>query len=201
MGHEQDAGGLPGDSAMLYAAIHSGDGQAVGQLLERHLPTLRGFVRLQIGSFLRARESESDVVQSVCLEVLRRGERFEFRGEAAFRSWLYHAVLLKVRDHERHWKAAKRTPESGGEVRADSALSAVYHSLSPSRAAMATEELLRIEAAFERLPTDYARALVLQRFVGLELAAIAGELGRTVDATEVLLRRAQVRLARELERS
>jgi RNA polymerase sigma factor (sigma-70 family) len=183
----------------MIAAAQIGDEIAIGSLLERHLPMLRGFVRLQIGAFLRARESESDVVQSVCLEVLRRGERLEFRGEAAFRSWLYHAVLLKVRDHERHWRAQKRTPGGGGEVRDDQVLAAVYHSLSPSRQAIAREDLQRVEAAFARLPEHYARALVLQHIVGLEISAIAAELERTVAATEVLLRRAQVRLAREVD--
>lgn len=198
MGQDKPDGAVPADSSGLLHAARVGDEAALATLLERHLPVLRGFVRLQIGSFLRARETESDVVQSVCMEVLRRGERLEFRGEAAFRSWLYHAVLLKVRDHERHWRAHKRNPENGAEVRDDRELAEVYHSVSPSRNAIAIEDLQRVEEAFSRLPEHYARALVLQRIVGLDLNAIAAELGRTPAATEVLLRRAQVRLAREL---
>ena len=60
-------------------------------LIARHLPSLRAFVRLRVNSFLRARESESDVVQSVCCEILQHMQGFEYQGEARFRNWLYGA--------------------------------------------------------------------------------------------------------------
>ena len=51
-----------------------------------------------MGPQLRAKESASDLVQSVCREVLGRLDRFQHGGEAGFRHWLYATALRKVRD-------------------------------------------------------------------------------------------------------
>jgi RNA polymerase sigma factor (sigma-70 family) len=182
---------------VLLQAARQGRGPALAMLLERHLGPLRAFVRLQITPFLRARESESDILQSVCHEVIQQQANFEYRGEAAFRSWLYRAVLNKVRDQERRYKAQKRTP-AGGLAPDDASLAAAYHSVSPSRVAMAQEQLELVEAAFTRLPERYARALTLHHFVGLGRGELAAELGLSPEAASVLLKRAMVRLSKEL---
>jgi RNA polymerase sigma factor (sigma-70 family) len=185
------------DSGALLQAAQKGQDSALAMLLARHLVPLRAFVRLQITPFLRAREAESDILQSVCHEVIRQQSHFEYRGEAEFRSWLYRAVLNKVRDQERHYKAQKRAP-ARGFAPDDGALAAVYHSVSPSRVAMAAEQLGLVEEAFTRLPERYARALTLHHFVGLDRGELAKEMQMTPEAVSVLLRRAMVRLSREL---
>ena len=38
---------------------------------------------------LRAMESTSDIVQSVCREILQHKDRFQYPGEDGFRRWLY----------------------------------------------------------------------------------------------------------------
>ncbi len=76
-----------------------GDLDAVEELLARHLPALEGFVRKRGVGLPRDKESAVDLVQSVCREVLEdvRDKRFEYRGEAEFRAWMYEAALLKIR--------------------------------------------------------------------------------------------------------
>jgi RNA polymerase sigma factor (sigma-70 family) len=184
------------DSGVLLEAARRGEDRALAALLARHLTALRAFVRLQISPFLRARESESDILQSVCLEVIETGERFEYRGEAAFRSWLFGAVLNKIRDRERYYRAQKRMP--AGCVHDDAALTQAYHLLSPGRVAAAQEELQVVESAFSRLPERYARALTLHHHAGLSREELARELDTTLEAASVLLRRAAVRLSKEL---
>lgn len=185
------------DSGTLLAAAGRGDDTALAVLLARHLIALRAFVRLQISPFLRARESESDILQSVCHEVIKTGERFEYRGEAAFRSWLFGAVLNKIRDRERYYRAQKRMPRAAF-VHDDAALSQAYHLVSPSRVAAAQEQLQVVESAFSRLPERYARALTLHHCAGLSREELARELDTTLEAASVLLRRAAVRLSKEL---
>ena len=85
------------------------DGLApVDELLERHLPGLRAFVRLKAGALVRFRESESDIVQSTCREVLERLDEFRHGGEAGFRHWLYTTALRKILDKHEHYTAQKR---------------------------------------------------------------------------------------------
>ena len=82
----------------------SGDGAAMDRLLERHLPALRAFVRLRAGPAVAEHESNSDLVQSVCREVLEGAGAFEYRGEAAFKSWLFTTALRKIVEKDRYYR-------------------------------------------------------------------------------------------------
>jgi len=189
--------GESGDVHRLVAAAQAGDPAARDRLIEQHLDGLRAYVRLEMGPALRAKESCSDVVQSVCREVLGKLDRYEFRGEASFRHWLYRSALNKIIDRQRYWLAERRSArrEKPLEGRAES-LCEQYATIStPSRAAMGLEEVARIEAAFDRLPDHYREVIVLSRIVGLPHLEIARQMGRTEEATRTLLRRALVQLA------
>ena len=85
------------DTPTLIEKLTSGDPDAIEHLLSRHMPGLRAFIRLRAGPVVRARESESDLVQSVCREVLRGIERFDYQGDAAFKNWLFKAALRKIK--------------------------------------------------------------------------------------------------------
>jgi RNA polymerase sigma-70 factor, ECF subfamily len=202
----------PQDDAALVTAAAGGDTTAVQQLLQRHLPGLRAYVRLRAGATLRKHESSSDLVQSVCRDVLENMGRFRYPGEAAFRAWLYATALRKIADRAEYWRAAKRDP--GREVRIeghaaptapsthdDARLLDVYRAsfFSPSQAAMGREALARIEQAFEKLPEDYREVIVLSRVVGLSRAEIAERMGRTEASVRNLVSRALAELAEHLE--
>ncbi len=92
-----------GNSEDLVRRAAGGDVAAVDALLLRYLPELEGYVARQAGAVLRQRESRSDLVQSVCREVLEdvRSQRFEYRGERQFRQWLYRVALRKVQGRGR----------------------------------------------------------------------------------------------------
>lgn len=181
--------------ANLVMQASRGDSLAVGELLERHLPALRTFVRLQVGPALRERESCSDLVQSACRELLENLEDFEYRGEKQFRHWLYVAALNKIRQRNRYHKAERRDPARevpAGQVPVEE----LYRSLlTPSRVAMANETVQRLEAAFDDLPEDYSEVILLCRVVGLSHKEVAERMGRSVDAVRNLLFRALARIA------
>jgi RNA polymerase sigma-70 factor (subfamily 1) len=176
-----------------------GNRAALDQILRQHLPELRVFVRLQVGELLRQQESSSDVVQSVCRELLEGLDRFEYRGEEQFRNWLYVAALNKIRQHDRYFRAAKRDPAR--ELRLDTdardvALEGAYATaFTPSRQAMAREDIERLEAGFDSLPEHYRQVITLSRIVGLSQEQIAEEMGRSVPSVRNLLNRALARLA------
>lgn len=185
----------------LIRRAQEGDPAALERLLELHLPSLRAFVRLNISALLRSREASCDLVQSVCRDLLRDLPVLDYRGEKSFRSWMYTAVLKKVRAHERRELAEKRNPAR--EVRQDTGcaeLVDVYASVrTPSQCAIHNEELDRIDRAFERMPEDYRRVITLSRIAGLSHQEIAAEMARTPGAVKTLLNRAIVRLTRELD--
>ena len=84
---------------------------AVEQLLVHHLPGLQAWLRLRMGALLRARETPEDLMQSVAREVLDDLEGFEWRGEAAFRHWLYVKAQRKLIDRARFVAAERRRPD------------------------------------------------------------------------------------------
>ncbi|HEX6810674.1 MAG TPA: sigma-70 family RNA polymerase sigma factor [Planctomycetota bacterium] len=189
-----------GDETTSPASQHDGSRPPLDELLARHLPALRVFVRLQAGPALRQRESCSDLVQSTCLELVQGLDRVEWRGHDAFRAWLFAAALNKIRERDRYHHAARR--DAGREVDDPREIEAAYGSLlSPSRVAMGHEKIAQLEAAFDQLSTDHREVIVWCRVVGLSQDEVAARMGRTVDSVRNLLLRALARLAALADRA
>ncbi len=193
----------------LVTAAQCGESGAIDELIAEHLSDVRAFVRLQLDPLVRVRESCSDVVQSVCREVLEDLPRFEYRGAGSFRAWLFTAAMNKVRQKGNFHRAQKR--DVAREVHVDavgqseaSEPSRLYANLcalepSPSEQAVGNEQAARLERAVDALPPDYREALLLSRFVGLHRREIAERMGRSEKSVRHLLTRAGVRLLAALE--
>lgn len=173
----------------LVARAANGDANAVDALLARNLPALLGFVRLRLGARLAAHEHASDIVQSTCREFLESIEDFEFRGEPEFRKWLFTAALRKILARARRRDAAAADADFGAVLEGYSSL------CTPSRVAMAREEVARIESAFAALPEDWKEVVISARIFGFEHREIADRLGKSEGAVRVMLHRALARLA------
>ena len=183
-----------------------GSEAAIEELLVRHLPSLRSYVRLKAGAIVRAREAESDVVQSVCREVLQHEGQFRFGGEAGFRHWLFATALRKILDKHKLHTAERRdvrrevAPPAGGASSAPERPDVELKFASPSGIAIARERLEELAAAFDRLPPDYAEVILLSRVIGLSRAEVATAMDRTEASVRNLLHRALAELARHLDR-
>ncbi|MFY9341571.1 MAG: sigma-70 family RNA polymerase sigma factor [Planctomycetota bacterium] len=193
-------------SGDLLRASRSGDRSALEELLKQHLPALRAFVRLRMSPLLRAKESADDLVQSACCDILLSLDDFEYRGEDAFRGWLFTAVWHKVLNKERAAREQKRDVRR--EVAADGlaggidGLGAVYaQSLTPTQEIMAQERVERLEAAFDALPEHYREVVTLSRIARLPRDEVARRMDRSEDSVRNLLHRALVELARRLART
>lgn len=186
-------------SRALLARATQGDAEAVEQLLQQHLPGLRAYIRLKAGPTLLARESSSDLAQSVCREVIENAARFRYDGEGAFRKWLFTTALRKIADRYEYYGAQKRAigrerPTDGD----DAVLDACRGFYTPSRQAAAREDLARLEVCFQGLDEDKREVILLSRMVGLTHAQIAAEMGRSEVAVRKLLSRALSELAERM---
>lgn len=194
------------DTADLMRRAKAGDREALGRLLERHLPGVRAFVRLNAGRAIRERESTSDLVQSICREVLEDVQTLASDEESAFKKWLFTAAARKIVDRDRHIHAARRdarreTPIDDDTSRAPE-LAAPYAAFrSPSGDLAMKDEIRRIEEAFDRLPDDQRRVLTLTSIVGLSCAEVATALDKSEVAVRQALSRARARLAMLLDPS
>ena len=191
------------DTLLLAQRAAAGDEQALATLLSHHLPAVRAFVRAHMGPQLRAHESSSDLVQSVCRELLTHQERFQYPGEQQFLAWLYTTARRKisnrVRDLGRDKRDARR--EIGGLAESAMAeLGAAYARVSsPSGRVLRAEEIARLEAAIDQLPEEQREVVTLAHIAGLSRAEIGAQMGKTEEAVRALLHRAKARLAILLE--
>lgn len=190
---------------LLEQASH-GDSVAIDTLLQQHLPGLNAFVRLRMGPALSAKESTSDVVQSVCREILLHMDRYQYRSDGNFKQWLYATALRKVSNKYQYYRRARR--DVGREVRParspgddeTRSLADYYHTLStPSQQLMMQEQVERLESAFAKLPDHYREVITLAKVVGLSHREIAEQMGKSETATRSLLLRALSALAEALQ--
>jgi RNA polymerase sigma-70 factor (ECF subfamily) len=139
-------------------------------------------------------------VQSVAREALGELADFQWRGEAAFKHWLYTRAQHKLQDRIKFVHAQKRDPAREVPPPQDSqSLLACYGTLcTPSRDVAATEALRAIEAAFDELPEDYREAITLYRLCGLDYQEIAARMQRSEGAVRNLVYRGLSRLALRL---
>lgn len=153
-----------------------------------------------MGPLLRAKETPEDLVQSVAREALGELSDFEWRGEPAFKHWLYTRAQHKLQDRIKFVTAQKRDAAREQPAMDESqALLACYATLcTPSRECAANEALRRIESAFDELPEDYKEAITLYRLCGLDYPAIAERMQRSEGAVRNLVYRGLSRLALRL---
>jgi RNA polymerase sigma-70 factor (ECF subfamily) len=173
-------------------------GARVAELLPRHLPVLRAYVRRRAGALLRRRESGSDLVQSACRELLTRSADFE-GDETAFRRWLFRTAERKLVDRARHWRAERRDPAREAGVATElQAGPASGCTRTPSREAELAEDVLRLERALARLSPDHRDVVRLARLEGLPHREVGHRMGRSEGAVRALLFRALAEVALEM---
>ena len=191
--------GMSESSLPLVTRAKAQNREAIEVLLVRHLPGLRSWLQLRMGAKLRSKETPDDLVQSVCREALGDLSGFEWRGEAAFRHWLYVKAQRKLVDKARYVDADKRTPDREKAIDARSGEhSLIGELLSPSGEVQSAEEIERIERAFGELSPDYQDAISMRRLCGLEYEEISERMDRSVPAVRNLVHRGLSRLALRL---
>lgn len=205
---QPEPGGAPSEALAKVHAATRGDAGAIEELLARFQPALERHLAFNAGGLVLARETPEDLAQSVCRELLEklRSGRFEFRGEAAFRDWLYRAALMKLVDRQRRWTAQRRdaareTPLDGLGERSSSTAprpQAPAISETPSRAVEQQEEFQRFERVYTELPERQREVLRLHHADGLPHADIALQLGISEANSRMLLSRALARIGRRL---
>lgn len=179
-----------------------GGREELAALLVQQMPALEAYVRLRMGAVLRRREGSEDLVQTVCRTALEGLDRVEFRGETAFRGWLFGIASNRLHERLRlataqRRDAAREVPLS--ELRASTVLGAYHGLCTPSRELQSHEAIARIERAFDGLPDDQQEAIALRRIAGFDYAEVAVRMNRSEGAVRNLVHRGLARFAVQLE--
>ncbi len=156
--------------AELIRRWRSGEGVAATRLVERHAPGLARFV-----AGAGERDSVDEVVQDTFVRAF--GAIDTFRGDSAFRTWLFtiaRRLLLDRRRSERRSRLVT-TVEEGDAVTTFDALDTM----------VADESMLRVRQAVDALSQKQREVFMLRVEQGLSYKEIAELVGSTEGAARV----------------
>jgi RNA polymerase sigma-70 factor, ECF subfamily len=181
----------PESTIDLLHRLRNGDDQALDLLMARCLPELTRWASGRLPGWARHSVDTDDLVQETLIQVFKRLDVFECRGEGALLAYLRQSVLNRVRNQLR-W--ADRRP------RAEALAEDIPHDgLSPLEAAIGAEAVERYEAALARLAPSEREAVIARIELGLTYPELARVLGRpTPAAARMAVARAMVRLGKEM---
>jgi RNA polymerase sigma-70 factor (ECF subfamily) len=179
-----------------------GDFTELQLLLLESAEQLRPRIDAEIPADLRPLIAVDDVIQEVCVEVIRNLDSFEWRGPESFQSWLSEVARTCLLDMVRTYRRKKR-----GGNRARLQISwidvADYVMGDPdgrppmptaSRIVQTKEVIHAVQAAVSQLPENERRAMRLYYLDQESTEAIAAELNITPGAVRALLQRGRQRL-------
>lgn len=163
------------------AAAKRGDWDAVHYLYVRYADDVRAYVR----SIVKDHHDAEDVTQSLFARLIGAIGKYEQR-DVGFGGWLMRVARNAALDHLR---ARRQIPVD--EVRVDAP--ATQHNFDRSQS---------LRAAFDELPEDQRKVLVMRHVVGLSPGEIASRLNKSEGSIHGLHhrgRRAMQTLLREME--
>jgi RNA polymerase sigma-70 factor (ECF subfamily) len=178
----------PDPDRSLVDAAAAGDADAFGALVLRY--------QARIVNFVRALTSDDGEADDLAQETFIRAYQGigRFRGESAFRTWLYRVATNVVQSHLR--KRTRRWRWFGPSL--DERQSGTAQAASPpSMAATVDDDAARrqiIDRALRSLPPEMRLVVTLRDVHGFDYAEIAGMLGIPIGTVESRIFRARQRL-------
>ena len=162
--------------------------------IEDYRPYLRLLTSLQLGSRLRGKLDESDIVQQTVLEACRAEGQFHGRTEAERLAWLRSILSNVLFGAARHFSAQARDLGRERSLEAELNLSAsrleralTLDQTSPSGHAVRAEEVLALAKAMSQLAADQREVVELHHLKGISLIEVAAQVGKSRPAVAGLL--------------
>lgn len=185
------------DSVLLLRA-QAGEMSAFEELVNRHQQR----VFAMTARMLRSDDDAAEVVQEAFLAAYRKLP--EFRGEAAFGSWVYRIAANYALMRLRHRKVTAQVEEPEGTPTFNERGSLIDDVADWSRDAegqtLDAELRKAIDDASSRLPEEYRQVFLLRDVEGLSYEEIAQATGASVPAIKSRLHRARLALRAAIDR-
>ena len=186
-------GRAPATTAWLLDRVRQGDAAAREQLVRRFLPALRRWAHRRLPRWARDLRETDELVHDTFLRALNHVDTFEARRRGAFFAYLTRITRNLVTDEIRRSRRRPAREELGADLEAGDR--------SPLETAIGSETVADYEAALDRLPPRQREAVVLSIELCLSWEQVAEVLGCNPKAARMRVKRALVRLAREMSRN
>jgi len=170
---------------ILVRRARDGDPRALEVLCERHAPRVERLARHVLGDSEDARDAAQDTLAKLCVKI------GQFRGEAAFTTWLHRLTVNACRDVAQH-RAARRTAllEEDARIATDAA---------PDREAELAELRAELRTGLAELPAGQATVLVLKDALGFSFQEISAASGMPVGTAKCYAHRGRAGMRDLLE--
>jgi len=179
----------------LVAAAQEGSAEAFGSLAERYHSSVYGIVYRMCGV-----NEAADLTQDIFLRALRALRKFQFHGEASFRTWLYriavNACINELRRRKR--RAAVEGPSLDEDVPTDDggvSRAVPDETQSPHVLAERAEVQRAVQAIVATLSPKHRAALTLVDLQQLDYEEAAAALGCPLGTLKSRLARARRQFA------
>ena len=185
----------------LVAQAKAGDFSAFSALIDRHKPRIYGLARKLAGND----QDAEDIMQETFLKAIDKID--QFRGEAAFGTWLYSIALNEGRSLLSKQKQTELQPveaylPSGGSSGMHSEHAARLFDWKDPHKLLEQEELRTIiDSAVADLPYKFRVAFLLRYSEELSIKEISELIDESVAATKSRVLRARLALRDSLSRS
>lgn len=156
------------------AARAQSDADAFGELYERYVQRIHGFIRTRVNH----RATAEDLTADVFFKALRAIEQYQ--PGRPFRPWLFQIAINTVTDHLRRSRAV---------VPLEEALDREAEGPAVEEHALARADLAQVRAAMETLNDGQRTALALRLGQDMNTAEIAACMGRSEGAVKLLIHR------------
>jgi RNA polymerase sigma-70 factor (ECF subfamily) len=170
---------------ILVRRANDGDARALEALCARHAPRVARLAGHVLADPEDARDAAQDALAKLCLKI------GQFRGEAAFSTWLHRLTLNACRD------VAARRGARRYEQLDDDARVAPGHT--PDREAELSELRSDLRDVLAELPVAQARVLVLKDALGFSFEEISAASGMPVGTAKCYAHRGRAAMRELLE--
>jgi RNA polymerase sigma-70 factor (ECF subfamily) len=194
---------VPEPTQILVTKAQGGDRRALDEIAARYAKRLEPWIDRKLGSKLRGSVTAADLVQETFLRATRYFPEFRWEGEASLWRWLLTIARHAVQDAGRSLEAQKRAPEreiplaakaAGAEGTRMDPREPPDTGTSPSKGPSRQERLQRFQRALESLRPEDREVIVLVSVKGIPVKDVAKRMGRSPEATSMLLLRAMRKL-------
>ena len=162
-----------------------GDDRALSALCERHAPRVGRITAHVLRDPEDARDAAQDALARLCAKI------GQFRGEAAFTTWLHRLTLNACRDVAQR-RAARRHDQLDEDVRVSSGEA-------PDREAELSDLRADLRDSLAELPEAQARVLVLKDALGYSFEEISAASGMPVGTAKCYAHRGRAAMRELLE--
>lgn len=176
----------------LVERAQQGDQEAFTRLFENYRRRLAVLVYYRLSNTMRRSVEVDDVLQETLLRAFRDIHRFMYRAPGSFLHWVSSIAEHVMADLARAEGRQKRHANEIVRFRSESNPDGPepVDSKTPTRLLGEKERVLALLEKLDALPEEYRRVILMAKVEGLSTQEVAERLGKSREATALLLHRA-----------